>query len=76
MLGIPPSNDWVAYCVDEALHLLERGHERRDYQWAERFRRDPDDGDDLYRSIMSDPRTGKPPSAKELGMLAAAQQHG
>lgn len=74
MLGIPPS-DWHAYCVDEALHVLEVGHRYRDDAWADRFQQDPDDGD-LYGKIMADPRTGRPPAAQELAMLESAQRDG
>lgn len=73
MLGIPPELDWLSYCLDEALHVLTAGHDRRDQQWEDKFRRDPDDTGDLYGKIMADPRTGKPPSQQELGMLAAAE---
>jgi hypothetical protein len=71
LLGIPPEQEWLAYCLDEALHVLLIGHDGRDARWADRFHRDDADGD-LYGKIMADPRTGKPPSAQELGMLAAA----
>lgn len=72
MLGIPPS-DWEAYCVDEALHVLEKGHRIRDDAWADRFQQDPDD-DNLYGKIMADPRVGKPPSRQDLAILESAQR--
>lgn len=68
LLGIPSSDDWYAYCLDEAIFVLHAGHERRDHQWEERFREDQD-GEDLYGKILADPRTGKPPSARDLAML-------
>lgn len=68
LLGIPPSDDWHAYCVDEAVFVLNAGHDRRDQQWEERFR-ESEDGENLYGKILADPRTGKPPSAQDLAML-------
>lgn len=70
LLGIPPDDVWAAYCIDEALHILLAGHDRRDMAWADKFK--DDDNNDLYDKVMADPRTGKPPSTQELGMLAAA----
>lgn len=71
-LGIPPSDDWLAYCVDEAVFLLAAGHYSRDRAWEERFRREPGDERSSYQAIMADPRSGRPPSQDELRMLAAA----
>lgn len=69
LLGLPSSDDWHAYCLDEAVYVLTRGHDARDQQWEDKFREDAGDGGDLYGKIMADPRTGKSPSAQDMAML-------
>lgn len=71
-MAIPPDRDWLAYCFDEAIHVLSAGHEWRDRRWDEAFRRQPGDEPDLYDKAMADPRSGRPPSLADIAALDAA----
>lgn len=75
LLAIPAEDDWARYCIDEALHVLHVGHQYRDRQWEERFRKDPDsDAPDLYEKHRRE-GLGKPPSTATLDALRYASEH-